>query len=169
MLFSGFKIQLLGLRNFNHHVQVTHSCCTFMQWISLLEVCLSNTGLIISSVTTPAKRRTFSSQKSKQLWCWRQPWPWVTCSVHKGTSLLLWSDQRAMRRRLVRVWHTAAHMTAEAKRGSLKRNKHNESQSGWQPEVSWWQVISFKGWNILVSSERGGFPLLFSNCVLLVF
>lgn len=57
------------------------------------------------------------------------PWPWVTCFIHRGTSLLLWSHQQAMRRELVRVWHTAAHTTAEAKCGSPERNKHNESQS----------------------------------------
>lgn len=105
----------------------------------------------------PAHRRTSSSRKSQQR-CRHQRWPWVTCSVHRGASLLLRSDQRAMRRRLVRAWHTAAHMTAGAKRGSLKRNKHDDSESGRRPEVNWWWVTSLRSWNILVLSETIGFP-----------
>lgn len=63
------------------------------------------------------------------------------------------------------VTHSCTH-DSKAKRGSLKWNEHNESQSEQQPEVNWYWVISLKIWNLLVLSEMGGSPGSLCYCVL---
>lgn len=116
-------------RNFNHHVQTAHRIQLFH--VSLAEA--TNYGcwqlqppwqLVRSAqhrvnyiqLHCPAHRDTLLALwKSQWHWCSQLPWLWVTCFAHIGTSLLLQSDQWAMRKRLVRAWHTAAHMTAEPK------------------------------------------------------
>ncbi len=67
-----------GFRNFNHHMQVS-----LVSAGSLLLPHRVNS----MQLHCQAQRRTFASQESQQLRCWRQPWLWVTCTV----SHLFWS------------------------------------------------------------------------------
>lgn len=115
---------------------------------------LLSAGLIISSFTAQRGDALLA-----QRWCWQQSWLWITCCVHRGTSLLLRSGRWAMRKRLVRGWHTAVHMTTGPKLARGRGTRHSESCSGGHPEINHGgQILFKKNWNLLVLSEGANFP-----------
>lgn len=135
-LFGCITVQHPGLRYFNHHVQVPHKIQLFHVSLAVATNCacwqlLRSAQYRFNCVQLhcPAQRCTFSSRESQQQQrCWQQPWLWVTCVVHRGTSLLLWSEPASDEEKTCEsVTHGRTH-DSKAKRGPLKRNEEERAQ-----------------------------------------
>lgn len=65
----------------------------------------------------------------------------------------------SVRKRLVRGWHTAVHMTTGPKLARGRGTRPSESCSGGHPEINHGgQILLKKTWNLLVLSEGANFP-----------